>query len=441
MLFIVIALLGALARANPPTTQPAIDSVVAVGITVDDLDRSLDFYTRVLDFKKVSETEILGPEYERLFGVFGMRARVARLRLGDETLELTEYLTPRGRQVPRDSRSNDRWFQHIAIVTRDMDAAFMRLRRNKVRFASTGPQTLPAWNPNAGGIKAFYFRDPDDHVLEIIWFPGGKGDPRWHSREASSPLFMGIDHTAIVVDDTERSLQFYRDQLGLRVAGGSENWGDEQEHLNNVLGARLRITSLRAPRGGPGIEFLEYLTPRDGRAYPSDAKTNDLFHWHTIVATRDANLESQLIRDPDGHALLLVNSDSLLQNTDGSGLALRGYDPVSYFDAGPAEGSADLTASWHGATYRFTSLANRDRFRREPGRFVPAFGGWCATGVAEGIKIDINPLNYKLENGKLLLFFKGPQGDALVEWNKHRDEFPALAERNWKSWIDGGASR
>jgi catechol 2,3-dioxygenase-like lactoylglutathione lyase family enzyme len=73
-----------------------------------------------------------------------------------------------------------------------------------------------------------------------------------------------------VVADTERSLSCYRHTLGLRVVGGSENYGPEQERLNNVFGARLRITTLRAA-AGPGIEFLEYLTPRDGRPAPPDA--------------------------------------------------------------------------------------------------------------------------------------------------------------------------
>src|SRR5437773_1801577 len=86
---------------------------------------------------------------------WGARARVAQLQLGTETIELTEFLTPRGRAVPSDSRSNDRWFQHIAIVTTDMDRAYQRLREHKVKHASSGPQRLPDWNVKAGGIKAF----------------------------------------------------------------------------------------------------------------------------------------------------------------------------------------------------------------------------------------------------------------------------------------------
>ena len=81
------------------------------------------------------------------------------------------------------------------------------------------------------------FKDPDGHPLEIIRFPPGKGDPRWQN--PGDRLFLGIDHTAIVVADTDAALRYYRDILGLRVAGQSENYGTEQEHLNNVFGASL----------------------------------------------------------------------------------------------------------------------------------------------------------------------------------------------------------
>ncbi len=311
---------------------PAVDHVANVGMTVSDMDASVDFYSHILSFEKVSDIEVSGEDYERLEGVFGLRMRVVRLRLGEEFIELTEYLAPKGRPVPVDSRSNDRWFQHIAIITSDMDRAYTWLRQNKVEHASTGPQRLPDWNKNAGGIKAFYFRDPDKHWLEILEFPAGKGDAKWHV--ANGKLFLGIDHTAIVVNNTEASLKFYGDILGLRIAGTSENYGTEQEHLNNVFGARLRITSLRASSGGPGIEFLEYLAPRDGRPAPVDERASDLFHWQTTLQVRDIDKVAQrllsenfrfvspgtvaldearlnfskgvLVKDPDGHVMALV---------------------------------------------------------------------------------------------------------------------------------------
>ena len=280
-------------HAQPPSRHSLIRAVGAIGMTVGDLERSVGFYSTVLGFEKVSEAEVWGEEYERLEGVFGLRMRIVRVRLGDEVLELTEYLTPRGRPIPMDSRSHDRWFQHVAIVVTDMDRAYAWLRHHRVEHASPAPQRLPDWNPSAGGIRAFYFKDPDEHPLEVLWFPPGKGDPKWH--RPSDSLFLGIDHTAIVVGNTETSLGCYRDTLGLEVAGESENSGPEQERLNNVFGARLRITTLRAA-AGPGVEFLEYLTPRDGRPVPADTRPNDLVHWQTTLASDDAEAVAHAVR-------------------------------------------------------------------------------------------------------------------------------------------------
>jgi catechol 2,3-dioxygenase-like lactoylglutathione lyase family enzyme len=318
-----------------PAIAQAVIAVDTPGFTVSDADRSVAFFQHVLSFEKVSDIEVTGTEYEHLQGVFGVRMRIVRMRLGAEFLELTEYLAPKGRPIPADTRSNDRAFQHIAIIVSDMDKAYQWLRKHKVTHASPAPQRLPDWNKNAGGIQAFYFKDPDGHALEILEFPTDKGNPKWHKLAAANPnkLFLGIDHTAIVVGDTDASLQFYRDTLGMKVAGESENYGIEQERLNNVFGARLRITAVRA-ESGPGIEFLEYLAPRDGRLRPMDIGSNDLLHWQTKLVTRDATAvehsvltnkyslvssgvialpngemnftKSFLVRDPDGHVMQLI---------------------------------------------------------------------------------------------------------------------------------------
>jgi catechol 2,3-dioxygenase-like lactoylglutathione lyase family enzyme len=300
-------------------------------MTVSDMDQSVEFYSKVLSFQKISDVEVTGEDYEKLQGVFGLRMRVVKMKLGDESIDLTEYLAPRGRVYPEDSRSNDRWFQHIAIITSNMEKAYEWLRQNKVEHASTGPQRLPDWNKNAAGIKAFYFRDPDRHYVEILQFPPGKGNQKWQKTDR---LFLGIDHTAIVVANTQASLKFYRDTLGLHVAGASENYGTEQEHLNNVAGARLIITSLRAAGGGPGIEFLEYLAPHDGRPAPETIRANDLVHWQTSLVVEDIDAaiarltasdfkfvsngtaaslngelgfrKSSLVRDPDNHVMQLI---------------------------------------------------------------------------------------------------------------------------------------
>ena len=272
--------------------QPLVAGVDSIAMTVSDMNRAVDFYSH-LTFQKISDTEVAGEDFEHLEGVFGLRVHVVRMRLGDEFIELHEYLAPKGRPISVDSRSNDRWFQHIAIIVSDMGKAYKLLRQYKVEHASSGPQRLPDWNKNAGGIWAFYFKDPDGHPVEILQFPPDKGPEKWH--RSSDKLFLGIDHTAIVVWDTDASLKFYRDLLGMRVAGESENYGTEQEHLNNVFGARLRITALRGA-SGPGIELLEYLAPRDGRPFPEDEHANDLVHRQTVLVTRDADAAGQLLR-------------------------------------------------------------------------------------------------------------------------------------------------
>jgi len=299
-----------------------VREVGAIGLTVNDLGRELHFYTNTLPFELVSISDFSGKEQDDLLGLKKVKLRTATLRLGEERITLTEHLANKGRPIPQDSRSFDRWFQHIAIVVSDMDKAYARLLEHKVTHVSTAPQTLPDWNRDAGGIKAFYFRDPEDHVLEIIWFPAGKGNPKW--QRPAGNVFLGIDHTAIVVSDTDKSLAFYRDLLGFKVAGGAHNYGPEQEHLNQVFGTRLRITALKAERG-PGIEFLEYIAPPGGRDLPADAKANDLLFWNTrlvvddvpqpvnalrqqgvkFVSKQSANSLTQIVRDPDGHALQL----------------------------------------------------------------------------------------------------------------------------------------
>jgi catechol 2,3-dioxygenase-like lactoylglutathione lyase family enzyme len=331
----LVALLLALPlHARAPGGRDAgpvrVEAVAAVGTTVADLARSTRFFVDVLGFTPDGSepVESSGRPFELLHGLFGARARVTTLRLGHERLELTEYLAPRGRPYPVDTRGNDRWFQHIAIITSDMRRAYARLRQHGVAHASTGPQRLPDWNTGAAGIEAFYFRDPDGHFLEILQFPAGKGEARWQARDS---LFLGIDHTAITVGSTAASLAFYRDGLGLAVAGQGENYGEEQEHLNNVFGARLRITTLRATNG-PGIELLEYLAPRTGRPAPLDLSPNDLAHWQTTLIAADPSplLVDQhggglvspdvvrfdsaalrfsrglMLRDPDGHAMRVV---------------------------------------------------------------------------------------------------------------------------------------
>jgi catechol 2,3-dioxygenase-like lactoylglutathione lyase family enzyme len=280
MIRVLAFLFGLLLAAASAGAAPAVEGIDHIVIPVSRLNRVAAFYTGALSFvpeRSGSSREIV-------------------LHLGREAIELV----PRaGGAIPADSRSNDRWFQHLAIVVSNIGKAYAAVRRAGAMPISTGPQLLPLWNPNAGGIRALYFRDPDRHPLELIQFPPGKGQPRWQRKDR---LFLGIDHTGIVASDSARSIAFYGDQLGLRIVGTSENWGIEQERLSRVPGVHLRITTIRGA-AGPGVELLQYLMPRDGRPIPADTTADDLWAEKIVFRVRQVSRFTGIDHDPDGHAV------------------------------------------------------------------------------------------------------------------------------------------
>jgi len=329
-LFGLVLLLGAAADTYSQSADTSDLSVEGVALTVENLDRAVPFYRNVLRFAPIDTVETAHPSVGRLLGVFGARVRIVTMQLGNERIELLEFQSQPGRPIPPDARSNDLWFQHVAIVVSDIETAFRRLLRHNVALISPRPQTLPASIPAAAGISALYFRDPTGNPLEVIHYPPTKGQPRW--QQETDSLFLGIDHTALAVADTERSLAFYRDKLGFTVAGESINMGPEQERLTGVFGARVRITGLRPPGGGIGVEFLEYQAPSTGAPLPPDTRANDLWHAHIRMQMSPLNPLIQrlldggspfvspgvvslpgapfgydaaaMVRDPSGHALL-----------------------------------------------------------------------------------------------------------------------------------------
>src|SRR6476620_12610498 len=116
-------------------------SIGPIGITGKDMNTSVKFYSEVLGFKKISDEEFTGSDYEQLENVFGLHIRIVRMQLGDEQIELTDYLTSGGRSIPEDAKANDLSFQHVAIVVSDMDKAYEQRRKYDVEFVSTQPQT------------------------------------------------------------------------------------------------------------------------------------------------------------------------------------------------------------------------------------------------------------------------------------------------------------
>jgi len=310
---------------SPYAQTAGVASLDQIVVTVSDLQRTERFYHDGLGFETVDRGELAGDGFAHLVGVPSAKAKTLIMQVGAERVRFVQYLQP-GRRYPEDSRSPDLWFQHFAIIVSDMDKAYARLKA--VRFeaiSNNGPVTLP---PQNGDVKAFKFRDPDGHPLELLYFPPGQGRAVWH--RPTKKLFLGIDHSAIGVSDSDRSKGLYERLLGMSIAYQGINRGPSQEHLDGTFGAVVRITGLRpTATDGAGVEFLEYLTPPTGRPAPPDARSNDLAHVELEFTVKDLDglvsslraahtpfvspdvveltgrIRAAMVRDPDGHAILL----------------------------------------------------------------------------------------------------------------------------------------
>lgn len=121
-------------------------------------------------------------------------------------------------------------------------------------------------------------------------------------------------------------------------------------------------------------------------------------------------------------------------NVDEHGVALGGYDPVAYFDSGkPTRGLDKVSASYGGARYLFATAAHRKAFLANPRKYVPEFGGFCATGTAFGEKVDIDPRTGKVVNGKLYL---NNGAKALQIFNQDTPGIIGKAQANWPAVKD-----
>lgn len=273
--------------------------VMRVSRVVPDLDRAEAFYRDALGFRTVGR----GPSSTAALtalGLPGAGAEEAVMRLGGDEVALVRLLPP-GRSYPADSRSDDLWFQHLAIVVSDLDAAHARVlaQGGAQPISQGGPQTLP---PADGSVRAWKFRDPDGHPLELLWFPPGGGRAVWRQHLAGS-VFLGIDHSALAVSNSARSLRFYR-RLGFKLAGRSRNAGLAQSRLDGLPSARLRVFSLRpSSGGGPGLELLAYQPP--GRPTEAVRPGDVAADWTTVAVPGPSGAGPRCVRDPDGHLLLL----------------------------------------------------------------------------------------------------------------------------------------
>lgn len=114
-------------------------------------------------------------------------------------------------------------------------------------------------------------------------------------------------------------------------------------------------------------------------------------------------------------------------------VAILGYDPVAYFSQGKAvKGKNAVSANYQGVIYKFSSNENKDVFLKNPSKFEPQYGGWCAYAMGSaGEKVEINPETFKITDGKLYLFYNAYFNNTLKSWNKDESDLKLKADNNW----------
>lgn len=132
-----------------------------------------------------------------------------------------------------------------------------------------------------------------------------------------------------------------------------------------------------------------------------------------------------------------IDAADIKLNTD-NGLALHGYDPVSYHTGLPLKGKETWSSDHGGVTYLFASQANLDSFMESPDNYMPAYGGWCAWAMLDGELVDVDPLSFKVIDGTTYLFYKSFFSNTLKKWNDRAAEngepsLIELADKAWKS--------
>jgi catechol 2,3-dioxygenase-like lactoylglutathione lyase family enzyme len=232
------------------------------------------FYQTALGFSRVAA---VAPA-----GIGGVRvAEAIFLRYGNSEIEICGF-DPPGQKFPAAQRSGDLSFQHFAMVTPDIDAAYRNLcgAAGWRAISTDGPVTLPA---NTGGVTAFKFRDPEGHPLELL--------------QPATGAVARIDHSAIAVSDTAASVAFY-ETMGLAVQGGSLNQGPAQAALDGLDDPVVEVTRLGDAAGRLHLELLCYRTPAPAAAVK--AAVNDVVATKLVFAGGGYGL----VRDPDGHQIV-----------------------------------------------------------------------------------------------------------------------------------------
>jgi catechol 2,3-dioxygenase-like lactoylglutathione lyase family enzyme len=279
--------------------------IARISLTTPDADRLASFYELAFGFTRIASAQLGGRKFETLMQVQG-GAKTISLRLGAETIELLEFESP-GQPYPADFSSSSLLFQHFAIVTQNTGEVYRRLSEVGGWSAITDrePQRLPQ---SSGGVTAFKFRDPDGHPLELLEFPKANVPEYWRRPGQPMPC-QGIDHSAISVADTERSVAFYA-KLGFRRVSCSVNSGIKQARLDHIEDVHVVVTALASFNAAPHLELLCYVP--DGPKEQASLRNNDVAATALVMEGVEGEpkspdtLDARIVVDPDGHRSRII---------------------------------------------------------------------------------------------------------------------------------------
>jgi catechol 2,3-dioxygenase-like lactoylglutathione lyase family enzyme len=253
------------------------ERLIAIRLVSHDAAALAAFYVTALGFS-AGPTAPIAPDELALLGLAGTGSRTA-LTLAGQVLEIDQF-DPPGQPYPQPCASDDRHFQHFAMVTPDMPGAWARvLAAGGGAISANGPVQLP---PENGSVRAAKFRDPEGHPLELLAFPDTSQHP------------LTIDHSAIVVREVTASIAFYHAH-GLTVGERTLNHGAAQSALDGLPDPRVDVVPLNPRKAGPHLELLGYHHPialAQATWTPRDVAATRLV-WQA--------LQPSLITDPDGH--------------------------------------------------------------------------------------------------------------------------------------------
>jgi hypothetical protein len=117
-------------------------------------------------------------------------------------------------------------------------------------------------------------------------------------------------------------------------------------------------------------------------------------------------------------------------STPSDHVAIQGYDVVSYFtDGKPVKGIRDISLPFDDATWQFANASHKQMFEADPDRYLPQYGGMCASGMAMGVSVPADPENWAIVDGKLYIVSGGAAD--LADWKAHAAENIKAADAQW----------